>query len=130
MQRARERTDKQLSSTEKQIAAYYDFQSKRVLKIFEKYYKRHKEEFDKKYEEYKNEAITKEEYKAYMVNRIMLTSDWQQVVNRMVDVISNINQNALGGIVNNGLEQIYIDNYNTTIKSIGGELLEDKLFED
>lgn len=124
MKKARERTDKHLNSTEKQLIVYYNHNKKRILKIFNKYYRRHKDEFDKKYEELKSGAISKDEYKAYMTNMMMLSSDWQKTVNDIVSVMADINQNALSGIVNEGLEQIYIDNYNATIKSIGGDLVE------
>ena len=124
MTKARERTDKHLNSTEKQLIVYYNHNKKRILKIFNKYYRRHKDEFDKKYEELQSGAISKDEYKAYMTNMMMLSSDWQKTVNDIVSVMADINQNALSGIVNEGLEQIYIDNYNATIKSIGGDLIE------
>lgn len=124
MTKARERTDKHLNSTEKQLIVYYNHNKKRILKIFNKYYRRHKDEFDKKYEELQGGAISKDEYKAYMTNMMMLSSDWQKTVNDIVSVMADINQNALSGIVNEGLEQIYIDNYNATIKSIGGDLIE------
>lgn len=124
MTKARERTDKHLNSTEKQLVVYYNHNKKRILKIFNKYYRRHKDEFDKKYEEFQSGAISKDEYKAYMTNMMMLSSDWQKTVNDIVSVMADINQNALSGIVNEGLEQIYIDNYNATIKSIGGDLIE------
>ena len=124
MTKARERTDKHLNSTEKQLIVYYNHNKKRILKIFNKYYRRHKDEFDKKYEELQSGAISKDEYKAYMTNMMMLSSDWQKTVNDIVSVMADINQNALSGIVNEGLEQIYIDNYNATIKSIGGDIIE------
>lgn len=124
MAKARERTDKHLNSTEKQLIVYYNHNKKRILKIFNKYYRRHKDEFDKKYEELQSGAISKDEYKAYMNNMIMFSSEWQKTVNDIVSVMTDINQNALSGIVNEGLEQIYIDNYNATIKSIGGDIIE------
>ena len=124
MIKARERTDKHLNSTEKQLIIYYNQNKKRILKIFNKYYRRHKDEFDKKYEELQNGAISKDEYKSYMNNMIMLSSEWQKILNDIVSVMTDINQNALSGIVNEGLEKVYIDNYNSTIESIGGDLIE------
>lgn len=89
----------------------------------EKFYNRHKKEIEPKIKEYQNGQITKKEYRAFMLDKILLTKDFKNTVNRIAEVFTDINQNALNEIVNAGMGKIYIDNYNATIKEIGGELI-------
>ena len=51
------------------------------------------------------------------------SSEWRTISDKMADTITNMNRSVLYSIANKGLEEIYIDNYNTTIKSIGDELV-------
>lgn len=125
MDAARKRTDKWLSNTELMLERYYNRQSERAVRLLEKFYNRHKKTIETKIKEYKSGAITKKEYRAFMLDKILLTKDFKKTVNRIVEVYTDINQNAIKEIVNPKMETIYIDNYNATIKEIGGELLED-----
>ena len=51
------------------------------------------------------------------------SSEWRKISDKIADTITNMNRSVLYSITNKGLEKIYIDNYNTTIKSIGDELV-------
>lgn len=124
MKRADERTEKSLRFTEIQLDSYYHKNSKRAINLLEKFYNRHKKEIETKIKEYKSGAITKKEYRAYMLDKILLTKDFKKTVGRIAEVYTDINQNALHEIINTGMEKIYIDNYNATIKAIGGELID------
>lgn len=125
MTNAHKRTDRALLRKEKNLSNYYDNHQHLVVRLFNLFYKRHEKEFGQKLTAYKNGEITKEEYRQYMLSQTILSSDWQKTLNKLTETISDINQNALHSITNKYLEQIYIDNYNTTIQAIGGELLED-----
>lgn len=125
MEKARNRTDKRLDNMENIIDSYYRRNSKRAIRLLEKYYSRHKDEIENKVKEYKNGEITGKEYRAFMLDKILLTKDFKKTVNRIAEVYTDINQNAIKEIVNPEMGEIYIDNYNATIKEIGGELIED-----
>jgi esterase/lipase len=73
---------------------------------------------------YQSGEITKDEYRKYMSQMTITSFEWQQLLERITDTISEINQRALTNIVNEDLEKIYIDNYNTIIRAIGGDLTE------
>ena len=124
MDAARKRTDKWLSNTELMLERYYNRQSERAVRLLEKFYNRHKKTIETKIKEYKSGAITKKEYRAYMLDKILLSRDFKKTVGRIAEVYTDINQNALHEIINTGMEKIYIDNYNATIKAIGGELID------
>jgi Tfp pilus assembly protein PilE len=124
MDAARKRTDKWLSNTELMLERYYNRQTERAVKLLEKFYNRHKKTIETKIKEYKSGAITKKEYRAYMLDKILLSRDFKKTVGRIAEVYTDINQNALHEIINTGMEKIYIDNYNATIKAIGGELID------
>ena len=122
MMNAHQRTERMLLQKEKKLSEYYASHQHLVARLFELFYKRHKEEFGQKLSEYKNGEITKEEYRQYMLSKTILSSDWQNTVDRMTETIADINENALHSVTNKYLEQIYIDNYNTTLKAIGDEI--------
>ena len=127
MTKAHKRTDRLLLQKEKKLNEYYDKHKKLVIRLFNLFYKRHEKEFGQKLTQYKNGEITKEEYRQYMLNQTILSSDWQKTLNKLTETISDINQNALHSVTDKYLEQIYIDNYNTTIRAIGDELIENWL---
>ena len=127
MTKAHKRTDRLLLQKEKKLNEYYDKHKKLVIRLFNLFYKRHEKEFGQKLTQYKNGEITKEEYRQYMLNQTILSSDWQKTLNKLTETISDINQNALHSVTDKYLEQIYLDNYNTTIRAIGDELIENWL---
>ena len=59
-----------------------------------------------------------------MMSKTIFSDEWRTTVDKLTDTITLINQNALYSVVNKDLEDIYIDNYNTIIKAIGGDWLE------
>ena len=59
-----------------------------------------------------------------MMSKTIFSDEWRTTVDKLTDTVTLINQNALYSVVNKDLEDIYIDNYNTIIKAIGGDLLE------
>ena len=59
-----------------------------------------------------------------MMSKTIFSDEWRTTVDKLTDTVTLINQNALHSVVNKGLEDIYIDNYNTIIKAIGGDWLE------
>ena len=79
---------------------------------------------EEKLQAYKDGKITKDEYRQYMMSKTIFSDEWRTTVDKLTDTITLINQNALHSVVNKGLEDIYIDNYNTIIKAIGGDWLE------
>lgn len=124
MKRADERTEKSLRFTERQLDSYYARNSKRAINLLEKFYNRHKKEIESKIKELENGEITKKEYRAYMLDKILLTRDFKKTVDRIAEVFTDINQNAVKTIVNTGLERVYIDNYNSTLRDIGEKVEE------
>lgn len=60
-----------------------------------------------------------------MVQTVYLSNEWQALTNKLVSIIITANQIALESIVNKDLAKIYIENYNETIKAIGGELIDE-----
>ena len=127
MTKAHKRTDRLLLQKEKKLNEYYDKHKKLVIRLFNLFYKRHEKEFGQKLTQYKNGEITKDEYRQYMLSQTILSSDWQKTLNKLTETISDINQNALHSVTDKYLEQIYLDNYNTTIRAIGDELIENWL---
>ncbi|MBR4266478.1 MAG: hypothetical protein IKQ46_10540 [Bacteroidales bacterium] len=119
------RADRILLNDEKRIDDYYNKQKKRIVNIFDEFYKNHKDEFEQAFQDYKDGKITKDEYKNYLLNMTTLSSEWRTTADKIVDEITRINKTALYRVVSRNLKKIYIDNYNTTIKVIGGELLGD-----
>lgn len=89
----------------------------------EKFYNRHKKEIEPKIKEYQNGQITKKEYRVFMLDKILLSTDFKKTVDRIAEVFTDINQNALNEIVNADMGKIYIDNYNATIRGIGSEVI-------
>lgn len=123
--RAHKRADKNLAEKEKKLDNYYKKSSKQIDKLILSFYNRHKEEFESNLRKYQSGQITKDEYRLYMSQMTIMSFEWQQLLERITDTISEINQRALNKIVNEDLGKIYIDNYNTTIRAIGVELIED-----
>ena len=62
-----------------------------------------------------------------MIDNTILSSEWRTIADKIADTLSAINQRALDNIVDKDLDRIYIENHNTVIKLIGGDLLEHKL---
>lgn len=122
--RAHKRADKNLAEKEKKLDNYYKKSSKQIDKLILSFYNRHKEEFESNLNKYQSGKITKDEYRLYMSQMTIMSFEWQQLVEKITDAIAEINQRALNKIVNEDLENIYIDNYNTTIRAIGGDLTE------
>ena len=108
---------------EKRINNFYDKHTADIVAIFNEFYNKHKKDFDKKLKDYNDGKITKDEYRQYMLIMTTYSSEWRTISDKMADTITNMNRSALYSIANKGLEEIYIDNYNTTIKSIGDELV-------
>ena len=108
---------------EKRINNFYDKHTADIVTIFNEFYNKHKKDFDKKLKDYNDGKITKDEYRQYMLIMTTYSSEWRTISDKMADTITNMNRSALYSIANKGLEEIYIDNYNTTIKSIGDELV-------
>ena len=121
---AHKRADKILLQKEGKIDKFYDRHTADIIKIFNTFYKAHKDEFEKKLQAYKDGKITKDEYRQYMLSKTIFSDDWRKTVDKMTTAISDMNQKALNTVVSDDMGDIYIDNYNTTIKAIGGELLE------
>lgn len=124
MATAHRRADRNLLQKEDKIDRFYDKHTPEIIKIFNAFYKAHKNEFEEKLQEYKDGKITKDEYRQYMMSKTIFSDEWRETVDKLTDTITLLNQNALYSVVNKGLEDIYIDNYNTIIKAIGGDLLE------
>ena len=123
MDAAHNRADKILKKKEKRINNFYDKHTADIVTIFNEFYNKHKKDFDKKLKDYNDGKITKDEYRQYMLIMTTYSSEWRTISDKMADTITNMNRSALYSIANKGLEEIYIDNYNTTIKSIGDELV-------
>lgn len=123
MDAAHKRADKILMKKEKRINNFYDKHTADIVTIFNEFYNKHKKDFDKKLKDYNDGKITKDEYRQYMLIMTTYSSEWRTISDKMADTITNMNRSALYSIANKGLEEIYIDNYNTTIKSIGDELV-------
>ena len=112
---------------ESKIDKFYSKHTSAIIKIFNAFYEAHKDDFERKLKAYKDGEITKEEYRQYMLSQTILSSDWQETLNKLTETISDINQDALHSVTDRYLEQIYIDNYNTMIRAIGDELIENWL---
>lgn len=125
MRRAHQKADKTLFRKETKINNFYNRQYKKINKEFIKFYEKHKELLEKKLNEYKNKEITKDEYRNFIIRNIYLSSEWQSLINKLVDMIIQTNVSTLTNIVNKNLTDIYIYNYNTIIKSISRELLDE-----
>lgn len=123
MSEAHKRADKILLQTENKIDAFYDKHTPAIIKICNAFYKLNKDEFEEKLQAYKDGKITKDEYRQYMLSKTIFSDDWRKTVDKMTTAIADMNQKALNTVVSGDMEDIYIDNYNTTIKAIGGELL-------
>lgn len=123
--RAHKRADQTLFRKENKINNFYNRQYKKINKEFIKFYEKHKELLEKKLNEYKNKEITKDEYRNFIIRNIYLSSEWQSLINKLVDMIIQTNVSTLTNIVNKNLTDIYIYNYNTIIKSISRELLDE-----
>ncbi len=124
MNEAHKRADKILLQKEDKIDRFYNKHTADVIKIFNTFYKAHKDEFEEKLQAYKDGKITKDEYRQYIMSKTIFSDEWRITVDKMATAISDINQKALNTVVSDDMKDIYIDNYNTTIKAIGGELLE------
>lgn len=123
MDAAHNRADKILMKKEKRINNFYDKHTADIVSIFNEFYNKHKKDFDKKLKDYNDGKITKDEYRQYMLIMTTYSSEWRKISDKIADTITNMNRSVLYSITNKGLEKIYIDNYNTTIKSIGDELV-------
>lgn len=124
MNEAHKRADRILLQKEQKINEFYNKHTPEIIKIFNAFYKLNKDEFEEKLQAYKDGKITKDEYRQYMMSKTIFSDEWRTTVDKLTDTITLINQNALHSVVNKGLEDIYIDNYNTIIKAIGGDWLE------
>lgn len=124
MSQAHKRADKNLYQKERKLDNYYKKSSKQIDKLITDFYKLHQEEFESNLKKYQSGEITKDEYRKYMSQMTITSFEWQQLIEKITDMIATINQRALTNIVNDDLEKIYIDNYNTTIRAIGGDLTE------
>lgn len=124
MEQAHRRADRALSKKELEINRYYKNRVRAIRNLLEEFYKNHKADFDKKLDEYNSGKISKDEYRQYMMNNTILSNEWRTIADKIADTLSAINKGALNNIVNKGLKEIYIENYNSIIRSIGGELLE------
>lgn len=124
MEQAHRRADRALSKKELEINRYYKNRVRTIRNLLEDFYKNHKTDFDKKLDEYNSGKISKSEYSQYMMNNTILSNEWRTIADKIADTLSAINKGALNNIVNKGLKEIYIENYNSIIRSIGGELLE------
>lgn len=124
MNEAHKRADKILLQKEDKIDRFYNKHTADVIKIFNTFYKAHKDEFEEKLQAYKDGKITKDEYRQYIMSKTIFSDEWRITVDKMTTAISDMNQKALNTVVSDDMKDIYIDNYNTTIKAIGGELLE------
>lgn len=125
MSQAHKRADKNLYQKERKLNNYYKKSEKQIDKLITDFYKLHQEEFESNLRKYQSGEITKDEYRKYMAQMTITSFEWQQLLERITDTISEINQRALTNIVNEDLEKIYIDNYNTIIRAIGGDLTGD-----
>lgn len=124
MSKAHERTDRILGHMENDIDDFYGKSSKKIIKIFDEFYELNKDDFEQKLNDYNEGKITKDEYRQYMFSKTIYSDEWRKTVDKMSNKMVEINQQAISKIIDKNVKGIYLDNYNTTIETIGGELLE------
>lgn len=123
MKKSHENADKILYRTEKQLARYYNEQFKKIQDKMIKFLIQHEKEINKKLDELKNKEISKNDYRNYIFG-LFSTKQGHKLLDKIADEIAVVNINALK-ISKKKMKDIYIENYNSTVKSIGESLLED-----
>lgn len=129
MDRARQKTDKQLKDLEKRVKAIYasDPQLKVVQKEYDDYMESVEKKTNKLYSEYQKAQARedKERLKKQYANEVKkLTLDsveYRRIVKKFSKVMAVVNQKALD-LANAEMQSIYVTNYNqvaVTCKNVG-----------
>lgn len=119
MDRARQKTDKQLSAMEKDISRVYRTHPAliEVEKKYQKYMSMVEKRTEGSYRAYINETDkeTKDELKNVYMDEIKAltvnSKEYKKLIDEITTVLARVNQDALD-IVNAGMLTIYAENYN------------------
>lgn len=79
--------------------------------------------WNKKLSELNAGKITKQEYEEFMIKNVLLSKQWKKINKKITSEISETNKQAIE-LANKKMDEIYIDNYNSMIETIVGELKE------
>lgn len=115
--------DKTLEKIEGNINILYNKKSLKIAnktKIIKKMFGKI---WNKKLSELNAGKITKQEYEEFMIKNVLLSNQWGKINRSITKEISETNKQAIE-LANKKMDGIYIDNYNSMIETIVGELKE------
>lgn len=115
--------DKKLEKIEGNINILYNKKSLKIAnktKIIKKMFGKI---WNKKLSELNAGKITKQEYEEFMIKNVLLSNQWGKINRSITKEISETNKQAIE-LANKKMDGIYIDNYNSMIETIVGELKE------
>ena len=111
-----------LYETEAELTDYYNEKFKVIQKQMIDFLSGYETEIDKKLKQLTNKEITKQEYRNYVFG-LLSSKKGQELLDKITDEIAIINKNAVE-FSERRLKEIYIENYNSTVKSIGESIIE------
>ena len=115
--------DKTLEKIEGNINILYNKKSLKIAnktKIIKKMFGKI---WNEKLSELNAGKITKQEYEEFMIKNVLLSKQWKKINRSITKEISETNKQAIE-LANEKMDGIYIDNYNSMIETIVGELKE------
>lgn len=113
MDKARQRTDKQLAKIEREMGRIYknDPALKHIEKEYADYMAKVKKQTEAEYEAYKADPEKKQEYTDKVRALTLESAEYKRLVKKIVAVLADVNQQALD-VSNDAMIDIYTMNYN------------------
>ena len=123
LRNAHTNADKTLEKIEGNINTLYNKKSLKIAnktKIIKKMFGKI---WNEKLSELNAGKITKQEYEEFMIKNVLLSKQWKKINRSITKEIYETNKQAIE-LANKKMDGIYIDNYNSMIETIVGELKE------
>lgn len=115
--------DKMLENIEGNINTLYNKKSLKIANKTKTIKKMFGKIWNEKLSELNAGKITKQEYEEFMIKNVLLSKQWKKINRSITKEIYETNKQAIE-LANKKMDGIYIDNYNSMIETIVGELKE------
>lgn len=123
MDKAHERTDKEIELIERQIDRIYAVQQKLISKLTERYFSKFEKADNEKKAKLDAGEITESEYRKWRQSTMMNGVEWYKFISDVCKIIHRTNVQAVA-LSNKVMPNVFVDNYNEVGKDIERQVRE------